>query len=85
VRVPSLRAFKAPLQGARLETRTKEFRTAVSLEGADPPRRKGNCVWERQGEDPKDSELSLGRMRLGETPMEVRSAADVQIARRTWT
>lgn len=36
------------------------------------------------GSDPKPSELSLGRMKPGETLVEVRMGADVQIAPRTW-
>jgi len=32
-------------------------------------------------EDPKDGELYLGRIKSGETLMEVRSGANVQIAR----
>jgi len=34
--------------------------------------------------DPKDGELCLRRMKSGETLMEVRSGADVQIVRQTW-
>jgi len=34
--------------------------------------------------DPKDNELCLRRMKLGETLVEVRSGADVQIVRQTW-
>ena len=34
--------------------------------------------------DPKDGELYLGRMKPGETLVEVRSGTDVQIVRPTW-
>lgn len=34
--------------------------------------------------DPKDGELCLSRAKPGETLVEARSDADVQIARRTW-
>ncbi len=34
--------------------------------------------------DPKDGELVLGRTKPSENWVEVRRAADVQIARRTW-
>ena len=35
-------------------------------------------------EDPKDGELYLGRIKPGETLVEVRRDANVQIARRIW-
>jgi len=38
---------------------------------------------ERSCWDPKDGELCLGRMKSGETLMEVRSDTDVQIVRHT--
>jgi len=34
--------------------------------------------------DPKDGELCSGRMKPGETLVEVRSDTDVQIVRQTW-
>jgi hypothetical protein len=34
--------------------------------------------------DPKDGDLCLGRMKSGETLMEVRSGTDVQIVRLIW-
>ena len=44
------------------------------------PSRPGELVcW-----DPKDGELCLGRMKPGETLVEVRRGSDVQIDRQTW-
>ena len=44
----------------------------------------GNLKLEYIDEDPKDGELYLGRIKPGETLVEVRRDANVQIARRIW-
>ena len=85
---------------SRLETRTKESNIYASvrviklireMKVKDAQRkwqhRPTQCErfeYEHICQDPKDGELCLSRVKSGETLMEARSAANVQIARQTW-
>jgi len=53
-------------------------RVVVSLRGDAP------VEFEYTRRDPKDGELCLRRVKPGETLVEARSGADVQIVRQTW-
>ena len=56
--------------------------TFAQSAGHNPSGERSEC--EHTCWDPKDGELFLGRMKPGETLVEVRSDSDVQIDRQIW-